>query len=389
MISWPGTVKVPDKRTGLTCAGMRQDGIEFQDRLSVSKCTRRAVGNLEATNEQVARGREEALTGSAVVQENGTTARIRWCVGACAVASVTLKVELSEDDKAVLSGLQNLADREAQKATDKSNALVLSERGRALEQVKRLYAVVMGFAIWSCITNSYQCARKLWNVAPDAWDSFFILFTQLFSVLSLIALFFLGAERMLDRKYLQPDTPNPPKPVEFLGDLITIGAPAILFVIIANAFPLTALALDDIKFAVGPSGTPAPTNFSTSVRQTFWYFVFFLIVLYAVDALSLLLHQRALKKDNAPPAGGGRGKHQDLLDAYWWWSVINTGCLVLMSIILIAFLGLNVRYLDHSWFQTIHVAAAFILVIQLVRFGVDFYKTFPAYYPQGKLEVKA
>jgi hypothetical protein len=34
--------------------------------------------------------------------------------------------------------------------------LVLSERARTIDQLKRLFAVVMGFAVTTCFTNAYS-----------------------------------------------------------------------------------------------------------------------------------------------------------------------------------------------------------------------------------------
>jgi hypothetical protein len=255
---------------------------------------------------------------------------------------------------------ERLAAEKTEREKDKRNTSRTNERVRAIEQVKRLYAVVMGFAIWSCITNAYQCGRKIWHVAPD-WSAHSILAAQVVAFLSLVALFYLAAERMLDRKYLRRDSPIP-NPADLLVDLASIGGPAIGFVAIANIFP-------SILF------TSSETELLAGVMPCFYVFMWSLGVLYLADILLLLFQRRKLQ--------GDANEDKENRKHYGWWIRINV-CSILA-------IGLLIWFFDSLVSITLPVfslnfLAAIILVGHLVRFCVDYWNTFSGYYPLDPLE---
>lgn len=96
---------------------------------------------------------------------------------------------------------------------------VLTERSRTIDQVKRVYAVIMGFALTSCFGNIFK------GIVASEYDfecgSIFL--ADGLTLLSLATLFYLGSERMLDVRYLRDDS-DPAKIRWFLLDLIWLRA---------------------------------------------------------------------------------------------------------------------------------------------------------------------
>lgn len=78
-----------------------------------------------------------------------------------------------------------------------------SARVPAIEQIKRLCAVVIGFAVFSGISNSVQIARVI-GTDGVPYEPLSFLVTEVLMILSLVALFALSSERMLERGYLRP-----------------------------------------------------------------------------------------------------------------------------------------------------------------------------------------
>jgi len=124
---------------------------------------------------------------------------------------------------------------------------IIAERTRTIDQIKRLYAVVMGFAVTTCFANIYACAR---TVGFDDKIGISIILAQGVTFVSLITLFYLGAERLLDTRYLQADSRVPSR-LGLLFDLFSLGLTAGWFVVLANTFtdpskgPLTNQTLRD------------------------------------------------------------------------------------------------------------------------------------------------
>src|SRR5581483_11460536 len=94
------------------------------------------------------------------------------------------------------------------------------ERVRTVEQIKRLYAVAMGFAATACLTGIYGCARVVGFGDTYALS---ILAAQGIAFVTLITLFYLGNERLFEIRYLRPDSPVPTRR-GLLIDLAACGA---------------------------------------------------------------------------------------------------------------------------------------------------------------------
>jgi hypothetical protein len=296
---------------------------------------------------------------------------------------LTVNFQITDDDKGLIERAATLAD-DAQK--NKVNSQILAERGRTIEQVKRLYAIVMGFAVWSCVVNTYQCVRKLQEFPSPTWNEYSILAAQAISVVTLITLFYLGAERMLDRKYLQENSPVPTRR-GLLWDLFTLGIIAVSFAILANTFPLTSVTLADIK-SILPNADPAgaiPTeDFRVKIHNYFWYFTLFLLLMYCLDLL-LLASQAAPLWFQDKKLAEGKKKHGEILRAYGKWIAINV-----VSVIVIGIVFYHFEALDYPPAHQVALGANCIALIiiagHLLRFFVDFLWTFPFYYPPQALQ---
>jgi hypothetical protein len=274
------------------------------------------------------------------------------------MAQLNLRIEMSDDDKAAVSTLI----RSAQEADrEKWRTRILNERIRTIEQVKRLYAVVMGFAVISCITNAYQSARILQAQEPYAWDGYTVLAAQVISFVSLITLFVLGAERMLDRRYLLPESPCP-KWMSLWFDLFALGIAALWFLILANAIP--------------PAAPPA-TNFKATLYTEFKAYSLYLAILYALDVVFLAIQAITLFLEDRrrPPA---QRLHRGLLKAHRTWIVIN---LIGLAVMVAVMLWVPMDHPVSSYGYSLHVGALAVLGWHVLRFFVDFGKTFDFYYP--------
>jgi hypothetical protein len=227
-------------------------------------------------------------------------------------------------------------------------ARVLADRGRAIEQVKRLYAVVMGFAVWSCITDAYRYARLLLDSSYKEWNAYSILAAQALACISLIALFYLGAERMLDRRYLQHDSPVASR-FGFWFDLFTLGSIALWFAILANTFPTAQPSVDE-------------------VYSYFRLFLLFLLILYVLDIGLLVVHGAMLLRD--------RTRHTGLLKAYTIWILSN-----LASIVAIGCVYKFVPIKATEPYLGLNCAALIVSLWHIARFFWDFLLTFKFYFP--------
>jgi hypothetical protein len=265
------------------------------------------------------------------------------------MANYTLKVELTPEDEQRLADLGTLVDR--QKAKE-NKARILAERGRTIDQIKRLYAVVMGYALITCFTNAYLCYRAL---DKYSWDANSILIAPVISFTSLIALFFLGAERMLDRKYLQESKPKPPTRAGLLIDLATLGISAAWFVILANIFQ-------------PPTGTAKLTIGNLHEFQT--RFINAVLVLYVLDLVLLAVQAIVILVQT-----GWGGRADDIFKAHLKWLGINVVSATFLC---------GTLYLSDGTFSKyeIGIVASCLVLIHLVRFFWDFLWTFEFYYPK-------
>jgi hypothetical protein len=266
-----------------------------------------------------------------------------------------VSIEMTDEDKTHLKALTDLAV--AQK-TEKWKTYVLGERIRTIDQIKRLYAVVMGLAVLNCVNNAYVCARQL---QYGAWEEYSILIAEIFSFISLITLFYLGAERMLDRRYLHPKS-GMPKRTTLLFDLFTLGITAAWFVALANTFPRPAAVT---------SGEIATMR--DLVHDYFGYFILLLIGLYILDIVLLGIHGFIVWKE-------GYRHRNELIIAYLTWVSVNVASVIVWLWMY--------RYHLYDWPMTVPVVnvpvnlgALFLFAWHAVRFVLDFNLTFGLYYP--------
>jgi hypothetical protein len=244
---------------------------------------------------------------------------------------------------------------------------IRAERTRTIDQVKRLYAVVMGYAVTSCLSNIYGCG-KMTGFRVDA--ALLALLAQGFTFVSLAALFYLGAERMLDSRYLGVDSPVPTRR-GLLFDLMSLGVTAGWLVILADTFPIPPAT----PFANDDAGQAALAAFVQTVLDSQGRFTRNLIALYVLDAVFVLGQLIRLMPG---PSDAVRIR---TATAHQIWMVLNLGCIVLLTIFLkdwqagtmdLGFIRMNALTF---WLVTIH----------LVRFLFDFFATFEFYYPTQPL----
>ncbi|RYG89593.1 MAG: hypothetical protein EON59_01240 [Alphaproteobacteria bacterium] len=111
-----------------------------------------------------------------------------------------------------------------------------AQRGRTVDQLKRLYGVLMAFATTACVNNAFNCAK----LTGYEWRIFVPLGCQALTFVLMIAPTYFIAEYYLDYKYLlKPDDTKKLRVVLFdLGATIPL---AILFLILSQGFPLDQL----------------------------------------------------------------------------------------------------------------------------------------------------
>ncbi len=235
-----------------------------------------------------------------------------------------------------------------------TRAQIIAERTRTLDQIKRLYAVVMGFAVTNCVARSYSSLQPLSLQSIDANS---ILVSQGITFVSLIVLFYLGAERMLDIKYLQPASPVP-RPGELVWDLFQMGATSVMFIVLAHSIPENATRLDQV--------VACQRDFTLN-----------LIILYGLDSLILLAHLPGLVWGQARIAAVG----QNALRAHAVWLAINLAC---VPILILARLHWSNSWIRAPGFSLNGLAMA-MLVLHIARFFADFLSTYRFYYPTTTL----
>ncbi len=231
-----------------------------------------------------------------------------------------------------------------------------SARTRTLDQVKRLYAVVMGFAANECVRGIILSIRSSDNTTMASW--IFISFGTCF--ISLMILFYLGTERYLDRRYLGK------KPIDatwngMAFDILTLIVSATWFVILSHSLPVDKIS------SVNP--IIRMSNFSVSHSD----FVKNLLVLYIIDIgiliIQLIRLNRTLKSS---------GDFSDNEKAYKIWIAINFGCVVFTLIVIC-----------NNIFVISGVFLAIVMtMMHILRFVADFSSTFNSYYPSGKSKDK-
>ncbi len=246
-------------------------------------------------------------------------------------------------------------------------AQILGERTRTIDQVKRLYAVVMGYAVTTCFSNIYACAKVL---GFDLDTPLLALLAQGLTLISLATLFYLGSERLLDTRYLGPDSPVPSRH-GLLFDLASLGLTAGWFVILADTFPIAPAT----PYSADAVGIASKVAFTAQVFESQMNFTHNLIVLYLIDLVFLVGQIIRLTPEPSDP------RRRRTRNAHWIWLLQNIIC---------AWLFWHYRWdwwlstVDWGWI-TLNKLSLALIVVHFVRFIFDFCQTFEFYYPSDHL----
>jgi hypothetical protein len=229
---------------------------------------------------------------------------------------------------------------------------IIADRARTLDQIKRLYAVVMAFALTTSVANAYLCERAL---ETKTLATRLIIFGPVFCLGSILILFCLGAERFLDLKYVQLAS----KRATWKGlalDLAALGATAGVFVVLANSFqpPPPGVLLKTADLALDQS-----------------VFLFNLVILCTVDVICLLPQYLILKIKRTVPVPAAYSAHGT-------WLVTN-------AVMLVTFFSL--WYYEPRITNSLGVAGitTVLVIVHLGRFLIDFGCGFKLYYPSDEL----
>jgi hypothetical protein len=223
---------------------------------------------------------------------------------------------------------------------------IFAERVRTIEQVKRLYAVVMGYAVTNLFNNLYACAKA---INYDALGmSALVTFSIVFASLS--SLFFLGSERALDMRYLRPWS-KLPYAASFLFDYLTLGATASMFVILSDTMP-----------------NPSQIRTPQAVISDQYEFSIAIIIIYCVDSAFLVVNIVRMLCDR-PRAD------RALIYAHAWWLALNFVAAVVLFHCL--FLWKQKPWHIHVGIYSfgINPLTAVLLMTHAARFLLDFFTT--------------
>jgi hypothetical protein len=273
---------------------------------------------------------------------------------------------------AVLSPVVDRIDKTTQKISEGADQLIITDRTRAIEQFKRFYAVIAGFAAVTFLNNAILCVRHL-EPASGIALGYGILIAQLISFFSLLILFVFGAERLLDMRYLQPNSEVPSWSslvTDIFSLLITVG----WFAVLANLLPVPTVT--------NPGGDlprPPPTVKLDDLRDSLRLFFYALCFVYLVDLIFLGVQREKFKKQkplvlSAP----GAPKQLTAQSIHQKWLIINgltfAGMLIISAHLMTA--------KDGAYYG---LASFGLGAIHLGRFWWDFSATFPFYYPSKAL----
>lgn len=231
-------------------------------------------------------------------------------------------------------------------STQKLSPQTRADRVRTLDQIKRLYAVMMGLAATHCITEAIvRIQRDHLGV-----DQIVVIVCHGVIFASLIILFFLGAERYLDKKYLRAGFHNPTWKSLTL-DIGCLGLSSVWFVVLGRSVSAPIANLPD------------------------YYFVWNLLALYVIDLVTLGLQYRDISR-TVPDCDETR----TCKEVYSIWAIVNVCCIAAVSSLIFLFAPLALRG-SGDFSLTIYIMAGSLLAIHLIRFYVDFSRTLEFYYP--------
>jgi len=220
---------------------------------------------------------------------------------------------------------------------------VLTERIRTLDQIKRVYAVMMGAAATLCASNIAAAIRN----ADYAGEVIVTTSAQGLCFASLLVLFFVGTERYLDKKYLRAASKTP-KWYTLMADIICLMVSGVWFVVLAQS--VLGAARDILQF-----------NYN-------------LLVLYGLD-FAVLLFQLVTTDSTMPE----NATSDECKKAYRIWIVLNVICFVLVSIL--TFLVMPNLLTAYGETLGLALGALILAAIHIARFLFDFSRTFRLYYP--------
>lgn len=247
------------------------------------------------------------------------------------------------------------------------DAQILEERIRVVEQIKRLYAVIMGFAATLCITNIFVCIKITQNDPSIT----FTMVTYGFCYTSLMTLFYLGMERHLDTKYCRVDSAVPTR-TQIVLDLLCLMVPSIWFIVLAYSVVAPSITGFDVKY--DPVLSRQLVDELGEVQRSL--FVRNLLWLYVIDVVTLVVQLMLISKSVKEESALERCKR-----VHWIWVAIN-----MVSIVLVVAL-INVP--DLGDVLGMSVAAIILLAIHGARFLIDLRFTFDFYYPTQALSGSA
>jgi hypothetical protein len=286
----------------------------------------------------------------------------------------TLTLTIDNNDAKLISNLATAADihtlLERVDTTTKTisegkDLIILTDRTRAIDQIKRLYAVIVGFSAITLLSNYVICIRTL-DPAARGLEAYGILASQTISFFSLLILFLLGAERLLDTRYLQI-TSVVPSWYGLMGDVIGLLVTAGWFAVLANLSPV----------ATGTS----PTIQLSDLRDSQRYFVYVLLAIYVADLVFLaiqLVRFNYQKKKLANDTVASR-QQDAAAKIHKKWIGLNLVMAFFLAIITIYFAKAPQQYIYPN------LVSLFLIAIHFGRFWYDLAKTFTFYYPEGKL----
>ncbi|MBP6111970.1 MAG: hypothetical protein KA482_06280 [Sphingobium sp.] len=231
------------------------------------------------------------------------------------------------------------------------SSTLISERGRTLDQIKRLYAVIMGFAATECLKNAIFCIRN----SSDKNLAFMVFTTFSFVIISMMILFYLGSERYLDRRYLKNNSPEPTR-IGLGFDIFNLLITSAWFVYISESFP--ALSGDKI-------GAPIELG-AESISSS--KFISALLSLYVIDFLILsvqLVRTKIKMIDN--------DNKKMISVAHKIWMTINALSFILASFVIYE------NILKFDAYQIV----LFLFAFHAIRLIVDFGVTIRFYYPMA------
>ena len=296
--------------------------------------------------------------------------------------SLILKIE--DADAKLLSELASAAelkivmdrvDTTTRKISEGADMIVATDRTRAIEQIKRLYSVIVGFATITFLSGAVFCIRNMDGQNPG--EAYGILISQATCFFTLLVLFVFGAERLLDLRYLQVTSAVPSWKALF-GDVACVLFTASWFAVLANLLPVA-------------KGAP-PLVQLTDLEESQKLFVHALLAIYLIDIAILWIQGRAFKKRS-----GQLNDHDELAteqknweEIHGTWRRINVGMCIVM-VLVAAYLNAReiAAYLNvPAPAIYINGVSAILFLAHALRFVVDVSRTFAFYYPQKRLSTQ-